>query len=69
MYRAMGSGADEAEVLMALGDIRLAAGNQVQAGACFGAALAILDELRLPQADALRDRLAALEEQTELIRR
>ena len=69
LYRAMGSGADEAEVLMALGDIRLAAGNQVQAGACFGAALAILDELRLPQADTLRDRLAALEEQTELIRR
>jgi tetratricopeptide (TPR) repeat protein len=69
LYRAMGSGADEAEVLMALGDIRLAAGNQVQAGACFGAALAILDELRLPQADPLRDRLAALEERTELLSR
>jgi DNA-binding SARP family transcriptional activator/Tfp pilus assembly protein PilF len=66
LYRAMGSGADEAEVLMALGDIRLAAGNQVQAGACFGAALAILDELRLPQADTLRDRLAGLEERSDI---
>lgn len=60
LYRAMDSGADEAEVLMALGDIRLAAGNQAGAGACFGTALAILGELRLPQADDLRVRLAEL---------
>jgi DNA-binding SARP family transcriptional activator/tetratricopeptide (TPR) repeat protein len=60
LYRAMGSGADEAEVLMALGDIRLAAGDQAQAVARFGEALAILEELNLPQADTLRDRLAAL---------
>ncbi len=63
LYRDMDSGADEAEVLMALGDIKLAVGDQAGAGACFGAALAIVDELRLPQADALRDRLAGLGEQ------
>jgi hypothetical protein len=57
----MGSGADEAEVLMALGDIRLAAGDQAEAGACFSMALAILAALRLPQADDLRVRLAELD--------
>jgi DNA-binding SARP family transcriptional activator/tetratricopeptide (TPR) repeat protein len=60
LYRAMGSGADEAEVLVALGDIRLSAGDHGEAGTCFAGALAILDELRLPQADGLRDRLAEL---------
>jgi DNA-binding SARP family transcriptional activator/tetratricopeptide (TPR) repeat protein len=61
LYRAMGSGADEAEVLMALGDIRLAAGEQAEAGACLAGALAILDALRLPQADELRARLAEID--------
>jgi hypothetical protein len=49
---------------VALGDIRLAAGDQAKAGACFGTALAILDALRLPQADDLRARLAEIGDAT-----
>lgn len=60
LHRAMGSPAAEAEVLMGLGDIRLAAGDLAKADACFGAALAILDALFLPQADTLRLRLAQI---------
>ena len=51
-------GVEVAKVLTTLGDIRLAAGDRIEAEALFVAALAILDELRLPQADDLRDRLA-----------
>ena len=58
-HRAMGSGVEVARVLTTLGDIRVAAGDRIAADAMFRAALAILDELRLPQADDLRDRLAS----------
>jgi DNA-binding SARP family transcriptional activator/tetratricopeptide (TPR) repeat protein len=58
LHRAMGSGAEVAKVLTTLGDIRLATGDRIAADALFRPALAILDELRLPQADDLRDRLA-----------
>jgi DNA-binding SARP family transcriptional activator/tetratricopeptide (TPR) repeat protein len=61
LYRSLGYRADEAEVLVALGDVRLAAGDVAEARSCFGDALAILNELRLPQADAVRDRLAGLD--------
>ena len=59
LHRAMGSGVEVARVLTTLGDIRAAAGDRIAADALFRAALAILDELRLPQADDLRDRLAS----------
>ena len=65
LYRAMGSGAEVAKVLTALGDTRLAAGDRDAADSCFRTALVILDELRLPQADDLRERLARLNEQAE----
>ena len=58
LHRAMGSGVEVARVLTTLGDIRLAAGDRIAADALFRSALAILDELRLPQADDLRERLA-----------
>ena len=58
LHRAMGSGVEVAKVLTTLGDIRLAAGDRNAADALFRSALAILDELRLPQADDLRERLA-----------
>jgi hypothetical protein len=59
----MGSGAEVAKVLTNLGDTRLAAGDRDAAGSCFRAALAALEELRLPHADDLRERLARLRDQ------
>ncbi len=63
LYRVMGSGAEIANVLTILGDTRLAAGDRDAAGSCFRAALATLEELRLPHADDLRERLARLQDQ------
>jgi DNA-binding SARP family transcriptional activator/tetratricopeptide (TPR) repeat protein len=60
LHRALGSRADEAGSWAALGDIQLGAGEPAAARASFQRALAIFGELRLPQADEVRGRLAAL---------
>lgn len=56
-YRAVGHRHGEAEVLTVLGDIRQAVGNRDAAHQTWRAALDILDQLRHPDADHLRDRL------------
>jgi tetratricopeptide (TPR) repeat protein len=68
LYLAMGSEAEVAKVLTTLGDTRLAAGDRDAADSCFRTAFIILDELRLPQADDLRERRARLDEQAEVAR-
>jgi DNA-binding SARP family transcriptional activator/tetratricopeptide (TPR) repeat protein len=60
LFRRLGSRADEAGILAALGDIQLSEGEPAAARASFQQALAIFGELRLPQADEVRGRLAAL---------
>jgi tetratricopeptide (TPR) repeat protein len=60
LFRGLGSRADEAGILAAPGDIQSGAGEPVAARASFQQALAIFGELRLPQAEEVRGRLAAL---------
>jgi tetratricopeptide (TPR) repeat protein len=60
LFRHLGSRADEAGILAALGDIQLSAGEPAAAQVSFQQALAIFGELRLPQAEQVRGRLAAL---------
>jgi tetratricopeptide (TPR) repeat protein len=60
LFRSLGSRADEAGILAALGDIQRGAGDPAAARASFQQALAIFGELRLPQAEEVRGRLAAL---------
>jgi DNA-binding SARP family transcriptional activator/tetratricopeptide (TPR) repeat protein len=60
LFRGLGSRADEAGILAALGDIQSGAGEPVAARASLQQALAIFGELRLPQAEEVRGRLAAL---------
>ncbi len=59
LFRHLGSRADEAGILAALGDIQLSAG-EAAAQVSFQQPLAIFGELRLPQAEQVRGRLAAL---------
>jgi DNA-binding SARP family transcriptional activator len=60
LFRHLGSRADEAGILAALGDIQLSAGEPDAARVSFQQALAIFGELRLPQAEQVRGRLAAV---------
>jgi tetratricopeptide (TPR) repeat protein len=60
LFRRLGSRADEAGILTALGDIQLSAGEAAAARVSFQQSLAIFGELRLPQAEQVRGRLAAL---------
>jgi DNA-binding SARP family transcriptional activator len=60
LFRRLGSRADEAGIWAALGDIQLSAGEPAAARDSFQQALTIFGELRLPQADEVRGRLAAL---------
>jgi DNA-binding SARP family transcriptional activator len=60
LFRRLGSRADEAGILTALGDIQLSAGEPDAARVSFQQALAIFGELRLPQAEQVRGRLAAV---------
>jgi DNA-binding SARP family transcriptional activator/tetratricopeptide (TPR) repeat protein len=56
----IGSRASEAEVLTRLGDSAHAAGDPVAARQAWDNALVILDELRLPQASSVRERMGRL---------
>jgi tetratricopeptide (TPR) repeat protein len=64
--RQNGNRRDEADVLTHLGDTRQAAGDTGSARAAWQQALAILDDIGHPEAQAVRDRLqaAALSEVT-----
>jgi DNA-binding SARP family transcriptional activator/tetratricopeptide (TPR) repeat protein len=57
LCRELGKRADEAEVLASAGDSALADGDRAEARRAWDSALVILDELRLPQAGSVRDRL------------
>ncbi|MER7442569.1 AfsR/SARP family transcriptional regulator [Micromonospora avicenniae] len=59
-YREVSSRYYESRTLTRLGELHLAAGDPPLAGRTWRQALAILDELTHPDADQLRDRLAAL---------
>jgi DNA-binding SARP family transcriptional activator len=63
LCRELGNRADEAEVLASEGDSALADGDLTAACHAWDDALAILDELQLPRARAVRDRLTRLTEQ------
>jgi DNA-binding SARP family transcriptional activator len=61
LYRDFGDRYNEADSLAYLGDANLAAGDPRAAGAAWSRALAILDAMHHPEADAVRGKLSALE--------
>ncbi|HEY2576725.1 MAG TPA: BTAD domain-containing putative transcriptional regulator [Streptosporangiaceae bacterium] len=65
LCRQLGNRTDEAEGLIAFGDSALAAGDRAAARDAWGKSLIILDELRLPQAQPVRTRLAGLDERSQ----
>jgi DNA-binding SARP family transcriptional activator/tetratricopeptide (TPR) repeat protein len=60
----LGNRTDEAEALASLGDSALAAGDPTAARQAWHNALTILDELRLPHATSVHDRLTRLSRRT-----
>jgi DNA-binding SARP family transcriptional activator/tetratricopeptide (TPR) repeat protein len=60
LCRELGNRADEAEVLASAGDSAFADGDLTEARDAWDNALVILDELQLPRADSVRDRLERL---------
>jgi DNA-binding SARP family transcriptional activator/tetratricopeptide (TPR) repeat protein len=60
----LGNRTDEAEALASLGDSALAAGDPTAARQAWRGALTILDELRLPHATSVHDRLTRLSQRT-----
>jgi len=60
LHREVGNRWGQAETLDSIGDARNAAGDPRQARAAWEEALVILDDLRHPYAEQIRDKLAAL---------
>jgi tetratricopeptide (TPR) repeat protein len=60
IFRELGDRHGEAESLRDLGDALRAVGRYLQAGVAWQEALAICEALQIPEADEIRDRLAAL---------
>jgi hypothetical protein len=56
----VGNRLDEAETLRDLGDALRAVGRDLEAAAAWREALAICEELQIPEANEIRDRLATL---------
>ncbi|HJP76354.1 MAG TPA: BTAD domain-containing putative transcriptional regulator [Pseudonocardiaceae bacterium] len=62
LHRQEKNPAQEMDCRVHLGDIRLALGDKVAARELWNAALGVFDELHLPIADEIRDRLSTLDE-------
>jgi hypothetical protein len=60
IYRELGDRHGEAEALRDLGDALRAVGRDLEAGSAWQETLAICQELHIPEADGIRERLATL---------